>query len=141
MLDCALIDLQTPVTRPKIVGVAKSLTSGQDVNLTGAKTHMTHHKLGSLCLSYCFSRGGLDYCFRDSIELIPQPWGPFGGTFGRMMTTVPVQGDSGGWVLTDDQPPAWACLFFGEDGNRGFAVRASWVHDWAEKETGTTLNP
>jgi hypothetical protein len=141
MLDCALIRMQVPVTRPQIAGIAQSLTPGQDVTLTGAKTHTTHHKLGSLCISYCFSRGGQDYCFRDSIELIPQPWGPIGGAIGRMMTTVPVPGDSGAWVLTDDQPPAWAGLFFGEDGSRGFAIRASWVHDWAENATQTKLSP
>lgn len=140
MLDCALIGMHVAVTRPKIAGVAKSLTPGQDVTLTGAKTH-TRHKLGSLGISYCFSRDGNDYCFRDSIELLPQPWGPIGGIFGQMMTTVPVQGDSGGWVLTDDQPPAWAGMFFGEDGHRGFAIRASWVHDWAEQTTRTQLNP
>jgi hypothetical protein len=141
MLDCALIGMQAPVAQPQIAGVAKSLTPGQDVTLTAAKTQTTHHKLGSLAISYCFSRGGQDYCFRDCIELLPQPWGPLGGAIGRMMTTVPVQGDSGGWVLTDDQPPAWAGLFFGEDGNRGFAIRAAWVHDWAEKTTGTRLTP
>jgi hypothetical protein len=141
MLDCALIGLKVPVVRPKIAGVAKSLTSGQDVTLTGAKTNTTPHKLGALCISYCFSRGGKDYCFRDSIELLPQPWGPVGGILGQMMTTVPVQGDSGGWVLTDDQPPVWAGLFFAVDGNRGFAIRASWVHDWAQQITGTKLSP
>jgi len=55
------------------------------------------------------------------------------------MATVPTQGDSGGWVLTDDQPPRWAGLFFGEDGSRGFAIRASRVHDWAEKTVGQSL--
>lgn len=141
MLDCALVSMSVPVTRPKIGGVATSLTPGQDVTLSGAKTHTTSHKLGSLCISYCFSRGGKDYCFRDSIELLPQSRGPFGGALGRLIATVPVQGDSGGWVLTDEQPPAWAGLFFGEDGNRGFAIRASWIHDWAQQTTGTQLNP
>jgi hypothetical protein len=62
-----------------------------------------------LCLSYGFSCGGQNFCFRD-VELIPQP----SGIFGRAI--VPTQGDSGGWVLSDDQPAEWAGLFFGEDG-------------------------
>jgi hypothetical protein len=138
-LDCSIVELSSGVSCPPVAGVAKALCSGQDVVLYGASTQKTQHKLGSLCLSYTFKDGAKDYCFRDSIELLPQPWGPFGGTLGSMMTTVPTQGDSGGWVLTDDQPQEWAGMFFGEDGSRGFVIRASWVHDWAEKTVGRTL--
>jgi hypothetical protein len=135
MLDCALIKLSSAVTHPTIAGVAQALSPGQSVILTGAVTRATRHWLGSLCLSYGFSSGGQNFCFRDSIELVPQP----SGILGR--TTVPTQGDSGGWVLTNDQPPEWAGLFFGEDGKRGFAVRAKWVHEWAQRTTSTTLTP
>ena len=139
MLDCALIELSADTPGLQVVGVAKALSPGQNVVLHGAATQTTWHKLGSLCLSYTFKEGTQDFCFRDSIELLPQPRGPFGGAIGSMMTTVPTQGDSGGWVLTDDQPPRWAGLFFGEDGCRGFAIRASWVHGWAEKTLGQSL--
>jgi hypothetical protein len=135
MLDCALIKMSSAVTRPAIAGVAQGLTPGQSVVLTGAVTGTTKHWLGSLCLSYAFHDGGRVLCFRDAIELIPQPRWIFGR--GR----VPTQGDSGGWVLTADQPPDWAGLFFGEDGKRGFAIRAKWVHDWAETNTSVSLTP
>lgn len=135
MLDCSLIELNSAVTRPTIAGVAQALSPGQSVVLTGAVTRTTRHWLGSLCLSYSFSSGGQNFCFRDSIELIPQP----SGLLGR--ATVPTQGDSGSWVLTDDQPPEWAGLFFGEDGKRGFAIRAKWVHEWAQQTTGAILTP
>jgi hypothetical protein len=125
MLDCALMKLSAKVAHPSIAGVAPALSPGQSVTVTGAVTGTTRHWLGSLCLSYGFASGGQTFCFRDSIELVPQP----SGVLGR--TIVPTQGDSGSWVLTDDQPPEWAGLFFGEDGKRGFAVRAKWVHDWA----------
>jgi hypothetical protein len=54
-------------------------------------------------------------------------------------STVPTPGDSGAWVLTDDQPPEWAGVFFGEDGKRGFCLRARWVHEWAQKTTSAIL--
>lgn len=138
MLDCALIELSSQATRLKLGQVATGLGPGQNVTLQGAKTGKSQHKLGSLCLSYCF-KSGQDYCFRDSIELLPQPWGPFGGPIGQMMSTLPTQGDSGAWVLTSDQPPDWAGVFFGEDGQRGFLIRSSWAHAWAEKVAGSTL--
>lgn len=135
MLDCALIDLSASVSHPSIAGVAPALSPGQSVTCTGAMTGKTHHWLGSLCLSYGFAGGGQTFCFRDVIELVPQPIGFFG------RSVVPTQGDSGGWVLTDDTPPEWAGLFFGEDGKRGFAIRAKWVHDWAQNVAGRTLTP
>lgn len=135
MLDCALIKLAAQVMRAPISGVAQALSPGQSVVLTGAATQTTRHWLGSLCLSYAFSDGGQSYCFRDAIEVLPQPRGLLG------CTTVPVQGDSGGWILTDDRPPEWAGLFFGEDGKRGFAVRAKWALEWAQKSTGLVLTP
>jgi hypothetical protein len=99
MLDCSLIKLSSVVTRPTIAGVASALTPGQSFILTGAATPTTRHWLGSLCMSYQFAGGDQKFCFRDLIELIPQPTGILGGTI------VPTQGDSGAWVLTNDQPP------------------------------------
>ena len=138
MLDCALVDLTSTVSTPQLAGIAGALAPGQDVIMEGAQNRV-HCKLGALAISYSFSEHGQDYCFRDVIELLPQPWGPFGGTLGRMTTTMPTQGDSGAWVLTDDAVPIWAALFFGEDGQRGFAIRASWVHDWAERAVRSSL--
>jgi hypothetical protein len=140
MLDCALIELTTTVTRQPVGQVAPTLTQGQNVTLYGASTGKSHHKLGSLCISYLFAQGGRSYCFRDAIEILPQPWGPFGGPIGQMMTKVPTQGDSGAWILTDDQLPDWAGVFFGEDGQRGFAIRSSWAYKWAEDVVGSKLS-
>jgi hypothetical protein len=138
VLDCSIIALQKGSTASNIAGLA-TLSSGQDVVLDGAKTNQTRHKLGSLAIGYTFRDGSSDFCFRDSIELLPQPRGPFGGTLGSWLTTMPTQGDSGGWVLTNDQPPRWAGMFYGEDGFRGFLIRAQWVFDWAENEVGHGL--
>jgi hypothetical protein len=139
MLDCALIELTTPISRLPIGGIANPLSPGQSVILHGAETGTTRHVLGPLCMSYSFRDGGQHFCFRDSIELIPQPWGPFGGTLGKWMTKMPTQGDSGGWILTEDNPPQWAGLFFGENGRSAFAIRASWVHQLAERAIGCNL--
>jgi hypothetical protein len=127
MLDVGLIKLKSTVARTAISGIA-GLSTGQWVKLG-----TTHHWLGSLAISYGFSDGTQNFCFRDSIELIPRPTGFFGGA------TVPTQGDSGGWVLTDDNPPDWVGIFFGEDGKRGFLIRAKWAHDWAEQVIGANL--
>jgi hypothetical protein len=135
MLDAALIKLALTVTHPTIGGVAQALSPGQSVVHTGAATGTTRHWLGSLCLSYGFSSGGQNFCFRDTVELVPQPSGLFGHA------AVPTQGDSGGWVLTNSQPPDWAGLFFGEDGRRGFLIRAKWVHDWAQQCVNSILTP
>jgi hypothetical protein len=135
MLDCAVILLRSAVTRATIAGIAQALSPGQSVVHTGAVTGTTRHWLGSLCLSYGFSSSGQDFCFRDAVELVPQPSGLFGHT------VVPTQGDSGGWVFTDDQPPDWAGLFFGEDGRRGFLIRAKWVHEWAQQRVNSILTP
>ncbi len=139
MLDCALIDVSGPISGGTITGAPSTLTPGQNVYMEGATTKRTNHKLGSLCLSYEFKFAGKSYCFRDSIQLVPQPWGPLGGPLGGLMTTVPRQGDSGAWVLTDDTPPRWAAVFFGEDGTHGYAIRSSWVKAWADGATGSTL--
>jgi hypothetical protein len=139
MLDCALIELTSPVVRQQLGRIVPALTQGQNVTVHGAKTGKSHHKLGSLCLSYSFSQAGRDYCFRDVIELLPQPRGPFGGPLGQMTAKVPSQGDSGAWVITEDQPADWAGVFFAEDGQRGFAIRSSWAHKWAETAVGATL--
>lgn len=40
---------------------------------------------------------------------------------------------------TDDPANLWAAMFFGDDGARGFAIRASGVHTWAEREKGHSL--
>lgn len=141
MLDCSLLSLSQPVSQSPMAGVARSLTPGQNVVFHGAKTGTTRHKLGSLCMSYDFVEGAQHFCFRDAIELVPQSWLPIGGFLNRWLATLPTQGDSGGWVLTDDHPPAWAGVFFGEDGQRGFVIRASWAHDWAQRTTGQTLLP
>lgn len=135
MLDCALIELGLAVQRPTIAGVAHALSPGQSVIMTGAATRTTKHWLGSLCMSYLFSSGGQNFCFRDAIEMVPQP----SGLLGRAV--VPTNGDSGSWILTDSQPADWAGLCFGSDGKRSFAIRAKWVHEWAEKTTGVTLKP
>jgi hypothetical protein len=133
MLDCALIKLNSTVQRPTIGGVAKALSPGQTVLMTGTTTGKTKHWLGSLCLSYIIGTGTHTFCFRDTIEMVPQPRGLFCGA------AAPVGGDSGAWLLTDNQPPDWAGVCIGSDGKRGFAVRSTWVHEWAERVTATTL--
>ncbi|HUC16761.1 MAG TPA: hypothetical protein VMA37_03625 [Acetobacteraceae bacterium] len=137
MLDLSLIDLTAaPASARTLSGVAKSLTIGQDVEVDGAITK-TKCRLGSLAISYAFTRGGKSYCFRDSVELKPRSkWG-IGGALGTLLSTLPTQGDSGAWVLTQDAPPAWAGVFFAEDGQRGYCIRAKWAHDWAENLVGT----
>lgn len=135
MLDCALIELSAAATRTTVGGIASSLSPGQSVVMTGASTGTNKHWLGSLCISYSFSSGSQNFCFRDVIEMVPQP----SGLLGRAV--APTNGDSGSWVLTDTQPPDWAAVCFGTDGKRGFAVRAKWVHEWAEKSTGVSLTP
>lgn len=140
MLDCALVDLATTtITTPQLGGIATGLSPGQGVTMKGAQSTI-QCKLGSLAISYVFQENQQDFCFRDSIELLPQPSGPFGGALGRLTTTIPTQGDSGAWVLTTDPKPVWAGLFFGEDGQRGFAIRSSWVHNWAQAVTGAALS-
>jgi hypothetical protein len=146
MLDCALVQLSVPPPGASVGGIA-TLSENQDVILNGAKTGKTPHRLGALCIGYRFTepgqfaQPGTAFCFRDAIELLPRPRGLFGGTLGNLMATVPIQGDSGGWVVTEDTPPLWAGMFFGEDGRRGFIIRAAWVKQWAETASGRTLTP
>jgi hypothetical protein len=139
MLDCALVDVGAGVAAGTLAGIAGALSPGQSVAMKGAHSNM-RCKLGSLALSYVFRENQQDFCFRDTIELLPQPWGPFGGILGQFTTTMPSQGDSGAWVLTSDDSPLWAALFFGEDGHRGFAIRSSWAHSWAELVIGAPLS-
>jgi hypothetical protein len=139
MFDFALIELTKAPAASSLGGVAASLTPGQNVTLRG-KSGTYKCKLGSLAISYAFTDGTSTYCFRDQIELRPQPVIPIGGALGHLVTPMPTQGDSGGWVLTDDATPLWAGVFFGEDGSRGYCSRASWAHDWAEKQVGGPLS-
>lgn len=136
MLDLSLIDLaQTPTPTHTLGGVAASLTIGQDVVVDGART-FARCRLGSLALSYAFWKDGQTFCFRDSIELVPRPRFGLAGPLGTLFSPLPTQGDSGAWVLTEDTPPAWAGVLFGEDGQRGYCIRASWAHAWAENILG-----
>jgi len=139
MLDCSLVKLASPSANSSLASVASQLSQGLNVVMRGAETPFSRYKLGSLCISYQFKSGGNSYCFRDAIELVPEPRGPFGGKLGQLTTVVPVGGDSGSWVLTDDTPAQWAGLFFGEDGRRGFAIRAAWAFDWAKAEIQKAL--
>jgi hypothetical protein len=137
MLDVSLIDLATtPASARTLSGVAASLTIGQDVDVDGALTK-AKCRLGSLAISYAFVTGGKTYCFRDSIELKPRPRFGIGGGLGTLFSPLPMQGDSGAWVLTMDTIPAWAGIFFAEDGQRGFCIRSKWAHDWAEGLVGS----
>ncbi|WP_112153099.1 hypothetical protein [Agrobacterium tumefaciens] len=139
MFDFSLIELTKAPAASSLGGVAASLTPGQNVTLRG-KSGTYKCKLGSLAISYAFTDGTSTFCFRDQIELKPQPVIPIGGALGHLVTSMPMQGDSGGWVLTDDATPLWAGVFFGEDGSRGYCSRASWAHDWAEKQVGGSLS-
>lgn len=137
-LDCALVELKSAVTMPSLAGIASALTPGQSV-VMNARGKRMRFRLGSLALSYRFTDGSADYCFRDAIELLPQSRFGLGGALGALTAMMPTQGDSGSWVITDETRPVWAGMFFGEDGRRGFAIRASWIHTWSERVTGTTL--
>lgn len=145
MLDCAVVELAAPIPGPDLAGTCGRLSQGQSVRLRGAKTSLSC-SLGSLAISYAFDvprpgAGGRDtYLFRDAIEIVPQPRLPIAGKLGRATAGAPKKGDSGAWVLTEDNPPAWAGMLFGTDGHRGFMTRASWVHDWAESATGQALH-
>lgn len=135
--DLSLIELTAaPASARKLSGVATSLTVGQDVVVEGAMTK-ARFSLGSLAISYAFKKGGQSFCFRDSIELKPRPKFGIGGALGTLLSTLPTQGDSGAWVLTQDTPPAWAGVFFAEDGQRGYCIRASWAYSWAENLLGS----
>ncbi|NNM72072.1 hypothetical protein [Enterovirga aerilata] len=137
MLDLSLIELAAPpATARTLGGVAASLTIGQDVVFEGAHNRVGC-RLGSLAISYGFRRSGSSYCFRDTIELKPKPRFGLGGALGTIFSSLPAQGDSGAWVLTSDTPPVWAGVFFGEDGHRGYCIRASWAHAWATSLVGT----
>jgi len=137
MLDVSLIDLAAvPASARTLSGVAQSLTIGQDVDVDGSITK-TSCRLGSLAISYAFATAGKTFCFRDSIELKPRAKYGIGGALGTLLsTTLPTQGDSGAWVLTQDATPAWAGIFFAEDGQRGYCIRAKWAHAWAEGIVG-----
>lgn len=137
MLDLSLTELAVaPSSARTLGGVASSLTIGQDVMVEGAISRIGC-RLGSLAISYGFRRNGQSYCFRDSIELLRRPRFGLGGPLGTIFSQLPTQGDSGAWVLTEDTPPVWAGVFFGEDGRRGYCIRAAWAHAWAENLEGT----
>ncbi|MXY51544.1 MAG: hypothetical protein F4Y86_03310 [Gammaproteobacteria bacterium] len=133
MLDCALIDLDSPPSPLAVGGIAAGLSVGQSVRMNGAKTQ-SRFELGALAISYNFLSAGTNYLFRDAIELLPAPtiWRP-------ASASLPRPGDSGAWVSTDDPANLWAAMFFGDDGARGFVIRASWVHAWAETQIGHPL--
>ena len=135
MLDCALVELASPATAQSITGIAAELSPGQTVRLQGpvARRRFT---LGALAISYKFSDQGGDYLFRDAIEVLTEP-----RVLGAIGIGLPTQGDSGAWLATEESSPIWAAMLFGEDGTRGFAIRASWIQQWAERRTGHTLSP
>jgi hypothetical protein len=138
VFDCSIIEFSTVVTAPPLGGVAGALSTGQWVTVSGAQS-TSYCYLGALAISYSFTEAGKKYCFCDSIELIPRPTGLLGGVPGQLLAPPPKKGDSGAWVLIDDSPPIWAGLLYAANSQKGFAIRASWVFDWAKKAVSQTL--
>jgi hypothetical protein len=138
MLDAALVSLPGGTRSRSPCLVASDLSEGLRVVVTRER-RTEHCRLGSLCLSYSMHSRGERYCFQETIEVVPEPRFPLAGRLGRMFSFPPRRGDSGGWVITEENEPRWAGLLFAADDRRGFAVRASWVHQWAEAQLGERL--
>ena len=137
-LDFALIDIGKQNVANTVKGIAPRIASKQAILLRGATSGAQPFEVGGVALAYC--PGNSNVCFENLFEVRPKVQG---GTLNPRLraafSTVPMQGDSGGWAETSPGSD-WCGVLVAADGFMGYALEADDLLAEANQTFGTDLS-
>jgi len=134
-LDLALIDLGNAAVTNAVTGVAALIASHQSIVLRAGLTNAPF-EVGGHVMTYC--PGKSNVCFKNLFEVRPpSPSGIVKPRVTAAFATVPVQGDSGGWLETSANE--WCGVLVAVDHLMGYALEADDTLVAANAAFGTQL--
>lgn len=120
-LDLALIDLGNATVTNVVTSIATQIASHQRILLRGGKSNVNNFQVGGLVMTYC--PGNSNVCFEDLFEVRPpSPASIVNPRLRAAVATIPVQGDSGGWIETASGE--WCGVLVASDHLMGYALEA-----------------
>ena len=138
-LDLALIMVDHPAATNVVTGVASQIASRQSITLRGGMSGIQKYEVGGTVLTY--SPGNSNVCFENLFEVRPpSTGGVISPRVRNFYSTVPTQGDSGGWIETVS-PAEWCGVLVAADSLMGYALEADDVLNEANVVFGMQLQP
>lgn len=135
-LDAALIDMTGEESPNAVTGIAAKIVSQQKITLRSAQTGVAAFEVGGAVLTYC--PGNSQVCFENLFEVRPPaPSGLLNPRLKTAFATVPIQGDSGGWIET--QSKEWCGMLVATDHLMGYALEAEDVVKEVNQAWGMNL--
>jgi hypothetical protein len=120
-LDLALIDLRNATVTTAVTGVAAQIAPHQSIVLRGGASNVNPFEVGGHAMTYC--PGKSNVCFKNLFEVRPpSPGGIVNPRVSAAFATVPLQGDSGGWLETAAKE--WCGVLVAVDHLMGYALEA-----------------
>jgi hypothetical protein len=135
-LDLALIDLGNPAVTNAVTGVAVQIAPRRSIVLRGGASSVNSFEVGGHVMTYC--PGKSNVCFKNLFEVRPpSPGGIMRPRVSAAFATVPLQGDSGGWLETAANE--WCGVLVAVDHLMGYALEADDTLVAANAAFGTQL--
>lgn len=136
-LDLALIDVGNATVTNVVTGVAAHLAFHQSIVLRGGMSHVNKFEVGGLVITY--RPGNSNVCFENMFEVRPPSTaGIINPRLRAAVATVPIQGDSGGWLETASKE--WGGVLVAADHLMGYALEADKSMAEADATFGTRLH-
>jgi hypothetical protein len=137
-LDLALIDVGAKSVANTVNGISPRIAGHQTILLRGGFSGANPFEVGGVGLTYC--PGNSNVCFENLFEVRPKVHsGALNPRIRAVFATVPMQGDSGGWVETSPGSD-WCGVLVAVDGFVGYALEAEDVLTEADLTFGTHLS-
>ena len=136
-LDLALIDIGHASVANRVTGVTTQIASRQSIALRGGMSGMRSYEVGGMVITYC--PGNSNVCFENMFEVRPpSSGGVVSPRVRNFLATVPMQGDSGGWLETIS-PVEWCGVLVAADSLMGYALEADDILSEANATFGMQL--
>jgi len=136
LLDLALIQTNGSHCANTATGVATQIVPHQPISLNGAASGQNTFEVGALMITYC--PGASNICFENMFEVRPQvSGGLLNPRIRAALTSLPTQGDSGGWLQTTSKE--WCGVLVAADHLMGYALEADGSIIQADLAFGTQL--
>jgi hypothetical protein len=120
-LDLALIDIGSAAVTNGVTGTAAQIAPPQGIVLRGGASSINSFVVGGHVMTYCPGRSNV--CFKNLFEVRPPaPAGIIRPGVSAAFATVPLQGDSGGWLETAAKE--WCGVLVAVDHLMGYALEA-----------------
>ena len=136
VLDLALVQLNGIHYANTATGIATQIVPHQPISLNGAASGQNTFEVGALMMTYC--PGASNTCFENMFEVRPHvAGGLINPRIRAALTSLPTQGDSGGWLQTTSKE--WCGILVAADHWMGYALEADESIIQADKAFGTQL--